>query len=160
ADDRIGGWTLLGNSCCAERSKNRHRRKKQQMRSKQKEQRRHVYRSPQCSLLRRTSKNFWPFCCRKSFTRYFASSHSTRSPLCIGMLTWPSVVRKPSSWPTDIVTAILKLSSTIIGRCVSECGHTGFITRAFTAGVRIGPPAAREYAVDPVGVAMISASAL
>ena len=46
-----------------------------------------------------------------------------------------------------------------IGRLVSVCGAIGVSTIASTFGCTIGPPAARLYAVDPVGVAMISPSA-
>ncbi len=45
------------------------------------------------------------------------------------------------------------------GRFVSVCGAIGVSSIASTAGCTIGPPAARLYAVDPVGLAMIKPSA-
>ena len=46
------------------------------------------------------------------------------------------------------------------GRLVSVCGAIGLSTSALTAGCTMGPPADRLYAVDPVGLAMMSPSAL
>ena len=67
--------------------------------------------------------------------------------------------RLPSlgAWQTISITL---LSGTSTGRLVSMCGHTGVMQMAATAGNTIGPPAESEYAVEPVGVAMISPSAL
>ncbi len=48
----------------------------------------------------------------------------------------------------------------ISGRSVNVCGAIGVIHRAAADGATIGPPAASEYAVEPVGVAMITPSAL
>ena len=44
----------------------------------------------------------------------------------------------------------------IIGRLAKLIGHIGFITNAFIEGCTIGPPAAMEYAVEPVEEEMIS----
>jgi len=44
-------------------------------------------------------------------------------------------------------------------RLYAECGATGVTTRASIAGLRMGPPAEKLYAVDPVGVATTIASA-
>ena len=46
-----------------------------------------------------------------------------------------------------------------IGRLVNVCEQIGVMTTASIVGNRIGPPADSEYAVDPVGVEMISPSA-
>ena len=46
------------------------------------------------------------------------------------------------------------------GRVESENAHTVFNIITSSAGSTIGPPAAAEYAVDPVDVAAIRASAL
>ena len=51
-------------------------------------------------------------------------------------------------------------SGTITGRLVSVCGQIGVIASAATEGKTMGPPAESEYAVEPVGVATISPSAL
>jgi hypothetical protein len=42
------------------------------------------------------------------------------------------------------------------GRKLSDRGQIGVNTIPLTSGCISGPPAEREYAVDPVGVAMIS----
>ena len=39
---------------------------------------------------------------------------------------------------------------------MSVCGAIGVMQKEFVEGAMIGPPAAREYAVDPVGVATIT----
>ena len=41
-----------------------------------------------------------------------------------------------------------------------ECGHIGVTTKHELSGLRTGPPAAIEYAVEPVGVETIIPSAL
>src|SRR5438270_2671414 len=48
----------------------------------------------------------------------------------------------------------------MIDRFVSTCGQIGVITKTPDSGSMIGPPADREYAVEPVGVATINPSAL
>lgn len=40
-----------------------------------------------------------------------------------------------------------------------ECGHIGVNIIPFTLGFTIGPPADKEYAVEPVGVDIINPSA-
>ena len=45
-------------------------------------------------------------------------------------------------------------------RFVSTCGQIGVMTKTPDSGDKIGPPAESEYAVEPVGVAMINPSAL
>jgi len=54
------------------------------------------------------------------------------------------------------ITCVL---GTTMGRCVSVWGQMGANTMAPRVGSRIGPAAAREYAVDPVGVEIIRPSA-
>lgn len=49
---------------------------------------------------------------------------------------------------------IILLLSIIIGLDDKVWGQMGINITAFTDGFRIGPPAEREYAVDPVGVAI------
>src|SRR5947209_14249886 len=51
-------------------------------------------------------------------------------------------------------------AGTTIGRFVKVCGAIGVRSSASSVGCTIGPPAARLYAVDPVGVATIRPSAL
>ena len=50
-------------------------------------------------------------------------------------------------------------SGTTRGRKESECGAMGVSSAHGTEGATMGPPAEREYAVDPDGVAIISPSA-
>ena len=46
------------------------------------------------------------------------------------------------------------------GRFVNVCGQMGVRQMALTVGKTMGPPAEREYAVEPVGVEMMRPSAL
>src|SRR5438046_1345984 len=48
--------------------------------------------------------------------------------------------------------SMCEASRTTRGRWVSEWAETGVITKLATSGMRMGPPAAREYAVEPVGL--------
>ena len=59
-----------------------------------------------------------------------------------------------------IFKATFSLSSITIGRMKQECGHIGVSIIPFTLGFTIGPPADKEYAVEPVGVDIINPSAL
>jgi hypothetical protein len=56
--------------------------------------------------------------------------------------------------------SITLVSGTSTGRLVKVCGQTGVMQMASTVGNTIGPPADNEYAVEPVGVATMSPSAL
>jgi len=58
------------------------------------------------------------------------------------------------------VTRTHARSGSTIGRCVSVCGQIGETSSTETDGSMIGPPAESEYAVEPVGVARMSPSAL
>ena len=51
-------------------------------------------------------------------------------------------------------------SGTTSGRCVSVCGQMGAMITPRIVGYMIGPFAASEYAVEPVGVATMTPSAL
>ena len=55
---------------------------------------------------------------------------------------------------------ILEFADTTNGLDVRECGDIGVTTKLSTSGLIIGPPEDKEYAVDPVGVAIIKPSAL
>ena len=48
----------------------------------------------------------------------------------------------------------------MIGRLAKLIGQIGFITNAFIEGCTIGPPAAIEYAVEPVEEEIIKPSPL
>src|SRR6185369_3566376 len=64
-----------------------------------------------------------------------------------------------ASGPCDR-TRMTLVSGTSTGRLVSMCGQIGVRQMVGTDGKIIGPPALKEYAVDPVGVAIIKPSAL
>ncbi len=63
-----------------------------------------------------------------------------------------------------VVTAMRKRRRIVLllfmtsGRADNVCGNMGTVVIASREGVRIGPPAEREYAVEPVGVEIISPS--
>ena len=50
------------------------------------------------------------------------------------------------------------VSGTIRGRPLSVCGEIGVMPRTLLVGVTIGPPFDNAYAVEPVGVEMMSPS--
>src|SRR3989442_14986291 len=61
--------------------------------------------------------------------------------------------------PSSLLTSITETCASWgmkIGRLVRVWGLMGGRISAGTAGLRIGPPAAMEYAVEPVGVEMRS----
>ena len=65
-----------------------------------------------------------------------------------------------TSRPLTTSTATSVASERTIGRLESVCGAMGTKTQPGIAGCSMGPPADSEYAVDPVGEAMINPSAL
>ena len=58
----------------------------------------------------------------------------------------------------DDVTLSSTVAGMMMGRNESECGQIGVISMQGTVGCTIEPPADTEYAVEPVGVAMMSPS--
>src|SRR2546423_1913063 len=112
---------------------------------------------PNFSFVRNTSKNVLRI--RSSVQEYCDLLQITWSLSSRGTPTCPSIDKNASS--PELCTSILisTVSRTTSGRCVSECGQTGLMTNASTDGIRIGPPAASEYAVEPVGVETITPSA-
>src|SRR5215217_5056839 len=77
---------------------------------------------------------------------------------CIGLR--PSSVKNTGYSGSLTSTSIIDPSATMIDRFVSTCGQIGVITNTPDSGSRIGPPADKEYAVEPVGVATTKPSAL
>ena len=57
------------------------------------------------------------------------------------------------------MNAYCGLAGTTIGRMVSRWGQIGVTTMAFTLAITMGPLAASEYAVEPVGVETMTPSA-
>jgi len=47
---------------------------------------------------------------------------------------------------------MVKSAGTTKGLCLKECAQIGVMINAFVKGYITGPPAARLYAVEPVGV--------
>ena len=86
----------------------------------------------------------------------------TSSPCRNAKPRWPSKVTNISSGLDSAAgrTLMRELPGITIGRLPSECGAIGVSSSASTLGCTIGPPAARLYAVDPVGLARIKPSAL
>ena len=82
------------------------------------------------------------------------------SPLTQRLSHLPVDGEERRSFSARHTTRITLDSGTITGRLVSMCGQIGVRQNAATDGKMIGPPADSEYAVDPVGVATISPSAL
>ena len=82
------------------------------------------------------------------------------SPTCMACEDRPSTETKTFCSGTNRRTSITDRSLTTVERLVSTWGQIGVITNAPESGRRIGPPAASEYAVEPVGVATIKPSAL
>src|SRR5689334_6184563 len=152
--DEIGGWTRLRSG----------RRRKEERRSKNRLHRHRTMlhsphqRMPSFSFVRSTSKKVLRIL--SSVVWYCDLRQTTRSASLRGTPICPSMVRKASSPALCTSTEISTVSRTTSGLCESECGHTGATTNASTEGVRIGPPAASAYAVDPVGVEIIMPSAL
>src|SRR5690606_2467829 len=79
------------------------------------------------------------------------------------------VVFNVSFWESQLriyLSVLLSISNSsslsaeiTIGRTFKLCGATGVMTKLPLPGMIIGPPQLREYAVEPVGVAMIIPSA-
>ena len=59
-----------------------------------------------------------------------------------------------------VFTVIVSYAGTTSGRTFSVCGQIGTMTKASKSGYNTGPPADSPYAVEPVGVEMISPSAI
>ena len=76
------------------------------------------------------------------------------------MTATPSTMAKalPSSGRAISVMTLSPL--TMMGRAVSVCALMGLITITLLEGTTTGPPVAREYAVEPVGVETMMPSAM
>ncbi len=61
---------------------------------------------------------------------------------------------------SQILTVRFSLEFTTTGRAFKVWGHIGTIKKQLISGEITGPPAERAYAVDPVGVEIISPSAI
>ena len=70
------------------------------------------------------------------------------------------MLTKPSLLGSERVKTSFTSPDKIIGLVFRLCGAIGVITNNFCSGVTIGPPAESEYAVEPVGVEIITPSPL
>ncbi len=68
-----------------------------------------------------------------------------------------STARRPLEGSRSSSTSSFTDSTT--PRLYAECGAAGVTSSASTDGLVIGPPAEKLYAVEPVGVATMTASA-
>ena len=102
-------------------------------------------------MLRNTSNTL--ACGGTSFNGISAPHTEISSPTCNAMPHWPSTdnVASQSAGPTSVIP-IGPSAAVTTGRCVSECGQIGVMTSVFVPASTMGPPAARLYAVDPIGV--------
>ena len=80
------------------------------------------------------------------------------SPCLYSPVRCPSINILQVSSVSGICIFTMSLSDIIKGRKVRLCGATGVIQRQLFSGVIIGPLHDREYAVEPVGVAVITPS--
>src|SRR5262249_399424 len=97
------------------------------------------------------------FCTRFTATR--SRRTATSSPPCR-----PPLSCRSSSGITRPNGPIPRSTSSVAGaspggRLPGECAHPGVTTIASTSGASTGPPAEREYAVEPAAVAAIRPSA-
>src|SRR3984885_14150191 len=74
--------------------------------------------------------------------------------------SWPSTLTESCCSPLLGRSLIVDLLETMTERFVRTCGQIGVTTKTPEFGITMGPPADKEYAVEPVEVAMISPSAL
>jgi hypothetical protein len=84
---------------------------------------------------------------------------SSTSPGLSSPTTAPSASMPMAPLAGSTLSATFSPSESTSDRLYAECGATGVTTRPWVRGDTIGPPAEKLYAVDPVGVATISASA-
>src|SRR3712207_4162019 len=85
------------------------------------------------------------------------SSTASPGPACATTCPSDSTASSPLDGSTESVS-FSPLDSTS-ARLNGDCGATGVTTRPSAGGETIGPPAEKLYAVEPVGVATITASA-
>jgi len=84
----------------------------------------------------------------------------SRRTRTVHVLFSPAKVQGDSAGP-DIAVNCISIGSvelTTTERLVNDCGQIGVTVSTLHSGLMIGPPAASEYAVEPVGVAMIRPS--
>ena len=95
-----------------------------------------------------------------NLARVLLRDKRTLSPLESGKLVCPSKLTVACSPAYLKIGSKVKCPSAgkISGRWPKECGQMGVSKKTSTSGATIGPPAAKEYAVEPVGVETIMPS--
>src|ERR1035441_5338083 len=82
----------------------------------------------------------------------------TSSPLSSSPTIWPSAFRKAAATVLTALTRMVADSGRMIERFDSACGQIGVSANTSAVGKTIAPPAASEYAVEPVGELTIKPS--
>jgi len=114
----------------------------------------HSYLSPHFSFVRSSSK--YPLDMdRIRLTVYGDLFIVTSSPNSRGKPICPSSVKITRSSLDRRSALSVACSGSSIGRLVNMCGHMGVTTMCARDWWRMGPPAASEYPVEPVGVERI-----
>src|SRR4029077_20834013 len=111
------------------------------------------------SFWRRTSGNERSGSMTSASLRSLLAMRRT-SPTRMARHKRPSTDTNTSCSGTERRASMMERSLTTVERLVRTWGQIGVTTNAPESGMRMGPPAASEYAVEPVGVAMIRPSAL
>src|SRR5688572_24406992 len=113
---------------------------------------------PHPSFRRSTEKNVVSE--KRTRTTEASARRTTReSPGANIVPTWPSIVTRSSSGPSSARTVTSESAGTTSGRIARVCGEIGVVMIRGWVGRTTGPPADRLYAVDPVGVEMMTPSA-
>jgi hypothetical protein len=84
-------------------------------------------------------------------------THSSGAPEKVS--TCPSAVMWSAAGPAAMLTRTSLRDGMITGLAVSVCGEMAMMVSTSLVGVTIGPPVAREYPVEPVGVVTMMPSA-
>src|SRR5436309_7159459 len=104
----------------------------------------------QCSFLRKVSQKELPAKCIRR-TAWRLRRTVTRSPASSSLTSWPSALRMVEGLGLMMVTSIFVVRGRIKERFESVWGQIGVRPSTSAVGNTTAPPAAREYAVDPVG---------
>jgi len=113
----------------------------------------------QCNLRRNVSKNDVPAGCTR-LTVLLLRWIVTVSPWPTSALSCPSALKMAGAFDPMTFIWITESSPATTDLFDNVCGQIGVIANTFAVGQITGPPAASEYAVDPVGELTINPSHL
>ena len=82
----------------------------------------------------------------------------TSSPASSSATSWPSALKIVAGRGVTAFTRMVDDSGKMMERLESACGQIGVSANTSAVGRTIAPPAASEYAVEPVGELMINPS--